>query len=255
MQQGIQQYGVPLGLYSDRHTIFRSPNKKLTVEQELAGESMPLSNFGKAMADLHIEHIKALTPEAKGRVERLWKTFQDRLVIELRLLGVNTMDEANSVLPLLLEKHNRRFAVLPREAESAYMPLDSSIHLEHIFTIREYRQMGTSNTLSYNRKIYTLAKPVPLRLDAKSTVEVRETLNGELLLWYQGKALPLKVTEISARKVAETKKASSAQPRKPALDHPWKSTYGTNLTKRTTKHSSFQDAMYSQHNSYAETSW
>lgn len=66
MQQGIMKYGVPLGLYSDRHTIFRSPNEKLTLEQELAGEVKPLSNFGKAMAELHIEHIKAVTLKRKA---------------------------------------------------------------------------------------------------------------------------------------------------------------------------------------------
>ena len=76
MQQGIRKYGVPLGVYSDRHTIFRSPHEKLSVEQELAGETKPLSHFGKAMAELHIEHIKAITPQVKGRVERLWVTFQ-----------------------------------------------------------------------------------------------------------------------------------------------------------------------------------
>lgn len=255
MQQGIQQYGIPLELYSDRHTIFRSPNEKLTVEQELAGEAKPLSHFGKAITDLHIEHIKARTPQAKGRIERLWKTFQDRLVTELRLLGVNTMEEANRALPLLLEKHNKKFAVVPAVAESAYLPLDPSVTLEHIFTVREYRQMGNGNTLSYNGRIYTLAAPGSLRLDAKSTVEIRETLQGEMLLWHQGQALPLKVTEKPARAVAETKKASSAQPRKPAQDHPWKSTFGTNLSKRTTKQGSFQDAMYSQHNSYSEVFW
>ncbi|MFX0561481.1 integrase, partial [Tepidibacillus infernus] len=84
-QQAIEQYGLPLGLYSDRHTIFRSPKESLTVEQELAGEIKPLSQFGKVMAELGITHIKAMTPQAKGRIERLWGTFQDRLVIELRL--------------------------------------------------------------------------------------------------------------------------------------------------------------------------
>jgi transposase len=253
MQQGIQSYGVPLGLYSDRHTIFRSPNEKLTVEQELAGVSIPLSNFGKAMADLHIEHIKAMTPQAKGRIERLWRTFQDRLVIELRLLEVNSMDEANRKLPLLLDKHNKKFAVLPTETPSAYIPVDPSVNLEHIFTLRDHRQLGTGHTLSYKGSIYTLAKPASLRLDAKSTVEVRETLNGELLLWHQGQALPLKRTEKPIPVAKETKKASSTQPRKPAPNHPWRSTVNT-ITKRSTKQSSFQDVMYSQHNSYTETS-
>ncbi|NTZ16435.1 ISNCY family transposase, partial [Paenibacillus sp. JMULE4] len=185
MQQGIKEYGVPLGLYSDRHTIFRSPNEKLTIEQELAGETKPLSHFGKAMADLHIEHIKAITPQAKGRVERLWQTFQDRLVIELRLLGVNTLEEANVVLPSLVQKHNRKFAVKPKKAESAYRKLDPSVNVDHVFTIREYRQLGHGNTLSYNGKIYTFANPYDFRTEARTTVEVRETLSGEVLVWHK----------------------------------------------------------------------
>jgi transposase len=234
MQQGIRKYGIPLGLYSDRHTIFRSPNEKLTVEQELAGETKPLSHFGKAMAELHIEHIKAITPQAKGRVERLWVTFQDRLVIELRLLGIKTLEEANAALPALLQKHNRKFAVKPKMAESAYIKLDSSVDLNHVFTVREYRQLGPGNTLSYNGFIYTLAKPTHFRFDAKMTVEVRETLTGEVLLWHQGQPLALKATEKPERKKAETKKASPASPRIPAASHPWRKAWSQNQIQNST---------------------
>jgi len=222
MQEGIHKYGVPLGLYSDQHTIFRSPNEKLTIEQELAGETMPLSQFGKAMVDLHIEHIKALTPQAKGRVERLWLTLQDRLVIELRLLGITTIEQANEALPRLIQKHNRKFAVAPKMTESAYATLDPSIHLDHIFTIREYRKLGSGNTLSYNSKIYTLAEPRNFQFETKMTVEVRETHAGEVLLWHRGQAFMLKETEKPARRAEPTKKAASAHPRKPAASHPWK---------------------------------
>lgn len=221
MQQGIMQYGVPLGLYSDRHTIFRSPNETLSLEQELAGETRPLSHFGKAMAELYIEHIKAVTPQAKGRIERLWVTLQDRLVMELRLLGIRTMEEANLALPRLMEKHNRQFAVKAAEADSAYVKLDPGVNLSHVFTLREYRQLGTGNTLSYGGKLYTLATPVPFQFSVKTTVEVRETLEGSLILWHQGQALELKETERTQR-IKDTKKASSAQPRKPAASHPWR---------------------------------
>ena len=240
MQQGIRKYGIPLGLYSDRHTIFRSPNEKLTVEQELAGEAKPLSHFGKAMAELQIEHIKAITPQAKGRVERLWVTLQDRLVIELRLLGVTTIEEANAALPKLLEKHNRKFAVAPREAESAYVPLDPSINLSHVFTIREYRQLGPGNTISYNGTVYTLAKPVPFRFDARMTVEVRQTLEGEVFLWHQGQPLPLRATEKPRRKTVETKKAESASPRKPAANHPWRNPWSKKQIQSNTKSTTIQ---------------
>ncbi|MEB3104097.1 ISNCY family transposase, partial [Ferviditalea candida] len=239
MQQGIRKYGVPLGLYSDRHTIFRSPNEKLTVEQELAGETKPLSHFGKAMAELHIEHIKAITPQAKGRVERLWVTFQDRLVIELRLLGVKSLEEANAALPSLLQKHNRKFAVKPKMTESAYIELDPSLDLDHVFTIRQYRQLGAGNTLSYNGKIYTFTKPCAFRFDAKTTVEVRETLSGEVFVWHKGQAIAL--MEITKpKRVAETKKAEPAQPRKPAASHPWRKAWNSKQLQNSTNSKTVQ---------------
>lgn len=241
MQQGIRTYGRPLGLYSDRHTIFRSPNEKLTVEQELAGETKPLSHFGKAMADPHIEHIKAITPQAKGRVERLWKTFQDRLVIELRLLSVKTMEEANAALPMLLEKHNRKFAVEPKKAESAYRELPKDLNLDHVFTIREYRKLGHGNTLSYNGIIYSFAKPSTFQFEARTTVEVRKTLSGEVLVWHKGQAIPLKETEKPVRKPAtKTKKAESAQPRKPAANHPWRLAWNRKQQQDNTKTTAVQ---------------
>ncbi|MBB6695327.1 ISNCY family transposase [Cohnella xylanilytica] len=256
MQQGIQQYGIPLGLYSDRHTIFRSPNEKLTVEQELTGDTKPLSDFGKAMEELYITHIKAMTPQAKGRIERLWGTLQDRLVIELRLLGINTIEAANEVLPALLRKHNRKFAVEPKSFENAYMKLDSSIRLDYVFTTRERRTLGQGNTLSYANKTYTFAKPTSYRLDAKTVVEVRQTLSGEVIVWHDDTAIKLTEIEKPIRKPKqETKKASSAQPRKPAQAHPWKTTVQQNRIKRTTSKSDFQDALYSQHNSFAEALW
>jgi transposase len=221
MQQAIQQYGIPLGLYSDRHTIFRSPNEKLTWEQELAGEKKPLSHFGKAMAELEITHIKAMTPQAKGRIERLWGTFQDRLVIELRLLGVGTLEEANEVLPKLIEKHNRKFAVKPKEAESAYRKLPKETNLDHVFTIREHRQIGPGQTISYGGKIYTFAEKPTRPFEVKTVVEVRETMQGDLLVWHQGQALPLRETSKPQREM-KTKTASPALPRKPAAHHPWR---------------------------------
>ena len=255
MQQGIKEYGVPLSLYSDKHTIFRSPNEKLTLEQELAGEGEPLSNFGKAMAELGIEHIKATTPQAKGRVERLWGTLQDRLVIELRLLGITTLEGANEVLPQLIQKHNTQFAVTPRSNETAYTQLNKDIQLDHVFTLREYRTLGAGHTLSYGGHIYTFAGSLPQRFDAKTVVEVRETFTGDVFVWHCGLALPLKKTERRERQKVQTKKASSAQPRKPAKDHPWKTTYDTTVAHRNTKRSSFQEAMYSQYDHYSETSW
>jgi hypothetical protein len=123
----------------------------------------------------------------------------------------------------------------------------------HVFTIRELRTLGSGNTLSYAGTTYTFAEPSPQRFDAKTVVEVRQTLSGEVLIWYRKQAFLLKKTERPKRE--QKKKASSAHPRKPANDHPWKTTYDTNLSKGNTKRSAFQDAMYSQHNHYSEASW
>jgi hypothetical protein len=181
-------------------------------------------------------------------------TLQDRLVIELRLLGITTMEEANEVLPKLLQKHNKQFAVAPRSDEPAYMKLSDGLELDHVFAIRGYRTLGHGNTISYDGITYTFAEPQQ-RMDAKTVVEVRQTLSGEVILWHRDQALLLKKTERPERKQPHKKKAGSAQPRKPAKDHPWKTTYDINVTNSNTKRSTFQDAMYSQHNRFSEASW
>lgn len=257
MQQGIQTYGIPLGLYSDRHTIFRSPHESLTIEQELAGDTKPLSAFGKAMEELCITHIKALTPQAKGRIERLWGTLQDRMVIELRLLGVNTIEEANAALPSLLLKHNHKFAVKPQKDDSAYRKLGSTTHLEYVFTTRDRRTLGQGHTLSYANKLYTFAKPTACRFNAKTVVEVRQTLTGEVVVWHEGAPISLVEVEKPVHKpTPQKKKASSASPRKPASAHPWQAAaVPKNRVQRTTKKKDFQEAMYSTHNTYNEALW
>ena len=221
MKQAITHYGIPLGLYSDRHTIFRSPKETLSIEQELTGKTVPLSQFGKAIAELGITHIKARPPQAKGRIERLWGTFQDRLVIELRLLGVNSMDEANRVLPKLIQKHNDRFAIKPKQAESAYRSLPEGMNLDHVFTVRDYKRLGPGQTISYGGKVYIFANNTAFSFSVKQVVEVRKTMQGDLMVWHQGQALFLRETQKPQRQT-KTKAASPASPRKPAANHPWR---------------------------------
>ena len=202
MKQGILNFGLPLSLYSDKHTIFRSPNEKLTVEQELMGEEKPLSQFGMAMKELNIEHIKANSPQAKGRVERLWLTLQDRLAIELRLSGVTTMEDANKVLSELLKKHNRRFAVKPEITEPAYLKPERDLNLDHVFAIREYRRISSGNTISFKGEIYTPKRREECLFETKSIVEVRKSMSGEIFIWHNGKAVMLKKVTKSQKLVA-----------------------------------------------------
>ena len=202
MEQGIVGYGLPLSLYSDKHTIFRSPNEKLTEEQELMGEEFPLSQFGMAMKDLNIEHIKANSPQAKGRVERLWGTLQDRLVTELKLLEITTMEEANRVLPELIRKHNLRFAVKAQSEKSAYLEINRNLSLEEVFAIREYRRIGAGSTISFRGELYTPLKREECIFAVRSVVEIRKSMSGKVFIWHNGKAVILMRLEKAQRVAA-----------------------------------------------------
>lgn len=224
MKEGIRKYGIPMGLYSDKHTIFRSPNEKLSVDQELDGEQIPLSNFGKAMIELHVEHIKANTPQAKGRIERLWETLQDRLPVELRLMNVKTIEAANEALPDLIAKHNTNFSVSPADEMPAYTPLGDEVNLEYVFARRETRKIGGGNSISYKSDIYVPVDAGKYTFDAKVTVEVRETASGEIIIWHEGDAIPLRKLDKrpSASKKETSKPTAEKKPYKPLPNHPWR---------------------------------
>lgn len=135
---GIERYGLPMAIYSDRHTIFRSPKARARddedwIEGNEAGKGEPSSCFGRGLKDLGIGQVFALTPEAKGRVERLWNTMQDRLPGELRLLGVSDISAANEVLPKLIARHNRKFAINPAEGEDVYVKPEGKVDWNFLF--------------------------------------------------------------------------------------------------------------------------
>jgi hypothetical protein len=223
MMSGITRHGVPMALYSDRHTIFRSPNESLTVDEELDGLQIPLTNFGKAMVELGIEHIKATTPQAKGRVERLWRTLQDRLPVELRLLGVRDIDGANEALPSLIDKHNRNYSVVPADDADAHCALDPGTDLDYVFAWRETRKVGGSNDVTYKNSLYVPSDP-KCNINSRVTVEVRETFSGEVVLRHNGQILKLKKIERAQRRkdINAGAEDSARIPHKPVPGHPWR---------------------------------
>jgi transposase len=233
MRQGIEQYGLPLAIYSDRHMIFRSPKEKLTVEQELEGAAPGLTNFGEAMKELTVTHIKARTPQAKGRIERLWNTLQDRLVIELRLADVHTIEQANILLPKLIAKHNKRFSVKPAQENSTYRPLLKDAKLHHILCIRDQRLVSSGETISYAGKTYTIqASDQRECIPIKTKVQIRLTMNGELFAFYKDQALRLVEVE-KPQKAQYVPKEHPRLPQKPAADHPWRSSIGKKTIVKT----------------------
>jgi len=132
----INRCGIPLGVYTDRDSIFRVERSPSNGNKD----AIPLTQFGRALRELGITHVVAHSPEAKGRVERANGTFQDRLVAELRLSGASTITEANSVLRDFLLRFNQRFGVLASQPGQAYRPISPELNLEGILCFKEKRR-------------------------------------------------------------------------------------------------------------------
>ena len=178
IQDLVQSVGVPVALYVDRHGVFRHrPGSGLP--------GMP-TQFSRAMDELGIQMIFALSPQAKGRVERVAGTFQDRLVTELRLAGASGIGEANGVLEQFLPRFNRRFRVPPQCSESAYRPLDPDLSLENVLRFKHRRKVVRDNTVKF--QLHTLQLlPGPERPSyAGVVVEILEGLDGRLRVRHEG---------------------------------------------------------------------
>ena len=146
----IERHGVLLALYSDRHGIFqRSPKEPENLDEQLRGRRDP-TQFGRALQELDIRLIMAHTPQAKGRIERAWGTFQDRLVSELRLAGVTTIEQANKVLWDFIPRYNERFAVAPAQPGSAYRPLPAGVSLDETLCFKYLRTVANDNTVQFD---------------------------------------------------------------------------------------------------------
>lgn len=155
----VTNHGVPLAFYVDRHTIFRAPSaEKFTIEDELSGKKIKDTQFGRAMRSLGINLIYAQTPQAKGRIERLWETLQSRLPVELNLAGINTLDDANIFLKAFIGKYNQRFAVKPADPKSDFRPLSKKLSLDYIFCTKETREADNGSSFCYDGSFYRLVR-------------------------------------------------------------------------------------------------
>jgi transposase len=162
-RQMVETKGLPAAVYHDRHSIFqRSAHQRTTLEEDLRGEPFP-TQVGRLLAELGIESIAAHSPQAKGRVERSWRTHQDRLAQELRLAGVQTLAEANAFLPGYLARYGARFAVPPRSEESAYVPMAPETDLDRLFCFKYTRKVAPDNTIRFAGRILLLHPAAPAR--------------------------------------------------------------------------------------------
>lgn len=185
----VRRYGIPMAIYSDRHGIFfKTRDKELTLEEALAGRQEP-TQFGRLLHELGIRLILARSPQGKGRVERLWGTFQDRLTSELRLANASSLEEAGLVLRRYLTKHNRRFTVLPNEPEPGWLPWPKDRHFDEVFCFKYRKVVGNDHTIKLAGQLIDIPPTAERVSFAKVVVEVREYFDGRIQVHYQGRCL------------------------------------------------------------------
>jgi len=204
--QYLKHYGKPLAFYSDKASVFR-------VNKQSAAAGKGHTQFGRALYELNIDGMCANTPAAKGRVERAHQTLQDRLVKELRLQRISTIDAANEFMPTFIDDYNRRFGKLPRDRHDAHRALRKDEDLEAIFAWREYRKVTDNLTLRYERKMYLIADTPSNRRYIGKYIEVFQFPDGRIEIRVAGVSLPYstynKVGTIDHGAIVDNKRLSS----------------------------------------------
>ncbi len=215
-QRYVQHYGIPLAIYADKHTTYQSPAPP-TVDEQLAGIT-PTSQFGRALGELGVELIAAHSPQAKGRVERLFKTVQDRLVKELRLAGIATIKAANRFVEAWLPSYNRRFAVQPAQAADLHRPKPAGGELNRILCIKTTRCLRRDWTVVHHGHLYQVRTNV-----RAAHVIVEDRVDGTRRITHNGRPLNYHAIPARPERVAAPPKAQvPRRPVKPTSAHPWR---------------------------------
>jgi hypothetical protein len=205
-----EEHGLPLSAYMDRHGSLHRNDDHWTLEEELRGEQDP-TQVGAALKGLEIEPIFALSAQAKGRVERMWGTLQDRLVSELRLAGAKTAEEANAVLAAYRVTHNARFGKPAAEVESSWRRVRSSYDLERICSFRYDVRVRNDNTVHKDGAIIDIPPGPGGRSYAGSRVELRQLLNGTSRIYLGDTVIAEAPTARNPKLKAQRRKKSPPQ--------------------------------------------
>ncbi len=212
----VRRRGLPMSIYLDKHTTYKSPGKP-TLEDRLAGR-VPQSQFERAMRELGVQVIHAHSPQAKGRVERLFRTLQDRLVKEMRLEGIGSKDEANRFLGKYLSVHNQW-----RSQEAlgdVHRPLPAGTDLGSVLCIRTRRRVRNDGTIVHDKTLYQLLESI-----RPPYVFVEERPDGRLYMTHRGERLKYRKLAAAPAKVTPKKKRPNrGNPigHSPPKDHPWR---------------------------------
>jgi len=212
----LSKYGRPRALYSDCGRVYKVNNGK----QAKKGDTQ----YARMLKELDIELIHAYSPQAKGRVENLFKTLQDRLVKDLALRQITTMEDANAFLKrIYIQQHNKRFSKPPKNVLDLHRPI-AELQLNTIFCIKEERILNNDRTICYKNRLFLLPKEQPVKLYKKCTIQVYTNFDGTVALYMHGKALDYKeITEIPSRtKTHEPRIVENKAGYTPPKNHPWR---------------------------------
>jgi hypothetical protein len=241
LQEIVLNQGIPLALYHDRHSIFEmAEDDSPSMEEQLNGKE-PKTQFGRLLDELGIESIAAHSAQAKGRIERLWGTFQDRLTSELRSAGARNLEEASQVLALFLPNYSQKFAVNAKEVEIAYRKIEKGFKADEFFCFKYGRTAGADNVVRFNKQRLQLLPSLDRLSYAFCKVEVQVRLDCSLAVYYQGKLLdsefaPLEATILRKSRLIPAptltpikNNVNTGVSHKPSPDHPWRGKFRTHF--------------------------
>ncbi len=250
LRQLFRRYGLPAAVYTDRHGIFRpDPRTPLTVDEQLRGIPRQ-TQVGRALSELGIKWIGAHSPQAKGRIERLFGTFQDRLVIELRFAHASTLTEATRVLARFLPRYNARFAQAPTHPAPAWRPAPARADLDAICCFKYRRTVQHDNTIQLDGRFLQLAPGPGGRSYAGLRVDLHAHLDGTIAISYRGHQIAAKRLPTTHRPpqglkdrfsgrtptpdtpLATPAEPPSREPQIPPPNHPWRRTFLTSARRK-----------------------
>ena len=221
LRQYLAAHGRPAGLYTDKHGIFR-----VNMPNAVSGDN--LTQFGRAMHSLGIQILCANTPQAKGRVERVNETLQDRLVREMRLRGLNNMQQGNAYLPEFILDFNARFAVQPRSSPDAHRPLLAHQNLDQILAWQESRSVSKNLTVQFKNVVYQIQTDRPAYALHNAQVIICQDTQGKITILYKDNPLDFAVfhKQIRQAEVVTAKQVNhvllnQSKAHKPSENHPW----------------------------------
>ena len=172
LRQTLENYGIPISLYPDKYSVFFPPKKvndHITIEEQLSGRKKGITQFGRIVEELGIEMFPASSPQAKGRIERLWETLQSRLVTEFRINNIKTIEEANIFLTSYIKKYNSKFAIKATSKKNVFLKLPKRYNLDELLCVRFERTIDNAGVFSiHNSKFQLIDKHLP----PKTKVEI-----------------------------------------------------------------------------------